>query len=206
MRKIIAAKFALATAALILSACAAIVRPNFETETIKLRPGNYELDPRHSFVHFKVSHLGLSTYIGRFNTFDAQMDFNPDELTSTRLEGTVEMDSVDTGDEEVDELLKGGAWFDTARFPQAAFATDAVAATGDGALSIEGSLTLRGVTVAINLQGLFNGGADNLLTGRYTIGFSATGSFSRSAFGMDTFAGLIGDEVRLEVFAEFLKN
>jgi len=206
MPKLYTAKLAVAVAALILSACAAIIRPNFETEIIKLRPGNYELDPRHSFVHFKVSHLGLSTYVGRFNTFDAQMDFNPDELTATRLEGTVEMNSVDTGDEEVDELLKEEAWFDTTRFPQAAFATDTVAAIDNGGLSIDGSLTLRGVTLPITLEGRFNGGADNLLSGRYTIGFSATGTFSRSAFGMDSFAGLIGDEVGLEVFAEFLKN
>jgi polyisoprenoid-binding protein YceI len=52
----------------------------------------------------------------------------------------------------------------------------------------------------------FNGGADNLLTGKYTLGFTATGSFKRSDYGMDSFAGIIGDEVNLEIFAEFLRN
>lgn len=190
----------------LLSACVAIVRPNFQTEAENLRPGNYELDTRHSSVIFKVSHLGLSTYVGRFNSFDATMYFSPDDIAATRLDGFVEVDSVDTGDAEVDTLLSEAAWFDAASYPRATFKTVSVTETGGDDLAIQGELTMRGVTRPITLSGKFNGGADNLLTRRYTIGFSATGSFSRSAFGMESFAGLVGDEVQIEVFAEFLQN
>lgn len=191
---------------LTLSSCAALVRPNFETEILKLRKGQYTLDQRHSFVIFKVSHLGLSTYLGRFNRFGAELDFDPDDLPATSLEGAVEMGSVDTGDAEVDSLLNERAWFDTAGFPQATFVTTEVRPVSDGEIAIGGSLTLRGITRDIELTGRFNGGADNLLTRRYTLGFSAIGQFSRSDFGIDSFSGLVGDEVTIEVYAEFLRN
>lgn len=190
----------------LLGACTSIIRPNFEPEIFELREGQYNLDPRHSFVHFKVPHLGLSTYVGRFNTFAATMDFDPDNIDRTLLEGSVELGSIDTGDDEVDELLSEAAWFDVDRHPQALFKTIAVEDIGNNELKISGALTIRGITDVIVLNAKFNGGADNLLTRRYTIGFSATGSFSRSVYGMDRFAGLVGDEVEIELFAEFLKS
>ena len=79
---------------ILLSGCASIVRPNFQTEIVKLRPGEYTLDPAHAALIFKVDHLELSTYVGRFNTFDATLDFDPDDLAATRLNGIVDMTSI----------------------------------------------------------------------------------------------------------------
>ncbi len=191
---------------LLLTSCAALVRPNFETELVKLRQGQYTLDPRHSFLTFKLSHLGLSTYVGRFNDFQAELTFDPDNVESTSLQGVVEMNSVDTGDLEVDSLLSEPDWFDTARYPQGSFTSIEVSSDGSNRIVITGELTLRGITRSVEFSGQFNGGADNLLTRRYTLGFSAIGVFSRSEFGIDKFAGLVGDEVNIEIFAEFLKN
>ena len=191
---------------LLLSGCASIVRPNFETEVVKLREGQYTLDARHSFVLFKVAHLGLSTYVGRFNTFSASMDFDPAAIDDTKIEGLVELGSIDTGDPEVDELLSSDAWFNVEEHPQAFFKTTSVSGTDDGNLSVEGELTLNGITDTLTMQGKFNGGADNLLTRRYTIGFTAQGVFSRSQFSIDKFKGLVGDDVQIELFAEFLRN
>ena len=155
---------------------------------------------------FKVAHLGLSTYVGRFNDFSATMEFDPEDVSSTAMEGVVALDSIDTGDQEVDELLISNSWFNIEKHPQALFRTTTVSGLPDGGLAVEGELTLRGVTNSVTLQGRFNGGADNLLTRRYTIGFTAHGTFLRSAYGMDKFSGLVGDEVQIEVFAEFLRN
>ena len=66
-----------------------------------------------------------------------------------------------------------------------------------------GDLSLHGITAPIELTVTFNGGANNMLTGFYTLGFSATGALSRSAFGIDYLVPAIGDQVALEVFAEF---
>ena len=73
-------------------------------------------------------------------------------------------------------------------------------------LQIFGDLEFRGITQPIVLEGRFNGGADNLLTGKYTLGFTASGRFSRSSFGMTAFPGLIGDIAELEIFAEFQRT
>lgn len=203
----IQARLTLATIAILLvSGCAALIRPNFQTELVKLRPGQYQLDPAHAALIFKIDHLQLSTYVGRFNTFDASLDFDPEDLGATRLNGIVEMDSLDTNDRELEDTIKGADWFNVAQYPQATFTTVSVEVLDDSRFVFTGELTFRGITAPVQMTGTFNGGADNMLTGKYTLGFTATGSFKRSDYGMDSFAGIIGDEVKLEIFAEFLQN
>ena len=58
----------------------------------------------------------------------------------------------------------------------------------------------------ITVSATFHGGANNILSGKYTLGFSAQSTFSRSDFGMDKYVPLVGEEVTIEVYAEFLKN
>ena len=200
---------------LLVSACSqlavpALIRPNFETETLKLRPGSYRLDPDHSFLLFKVGHLDLATYVGRFNEFDASLEFEPDDIESSSLQGIVDMTSIDTSNPTVDELLRDPQWFSATRFPQASFQSNKVIVLdevdGKPLLKIEGTLTLRGVTLPVELEATFNGGADNLLTRKYTLGFTASGSFNRTDFGVDQFLGLVGNEVTLELYAEFQRQ
>jgi polyisoprenoid-binding protein YceI len=59
------------------------------------------------------------------------------------------------------------------------------------------------VTAPVDLTVTFNGGGNNMLTGFYTLGFSATSKFNRSTFGVDYLIPAVGDEVTIEVFAEF---
>ncbi len=193
-------------AMLLLSGCVSIVRPNFQTELVKLRSGEYTLDPAHAALIFKVDHLELSTYVGRFNSFDASLDFDPKNVAATRLSGVVDMNSMDTNDSELEDTIKGTDWFDVAQFPQATFDTTNVQVLDDSRFEFTGDLTFRGITKPVTLTATFNGGADNFLTGKYTLGFTAMGSFKRSDYGMDSFAGIIGDEINLEIFAEFLRN
>ena len=57
----------------------------------------------------------------------------------------------------------------------------------------------------VTLDVTFNGGGSNLLTGAYTLGFEARGSVLRSNFGLGAYAPAVGDEVVLEIHAEFLR-
>lgn len=189
-----------------LAGCASLVRPNYTQELSELRSGDYSLDPEHAYVHFKVEHLGLSTVVGRFNTVDASLDFDPASLEDMQLEGVIDITSIDMNNESLESRLQGAEWFDTARFPEATFQTLAVSDIDNNAFVISGDLTLRGVTQPISLNAVFKGGADNLLTGKYTLGFSATGSFQRSDYGIDSFLGLVADEVFIEIHAEFQRN
>ncbi len=198
------------TSACSFLASPSIVRPNFETETIKLREGNYKLDPDHSTLLFKIGHLNLATYVGRFNQIEASLEFDPKAIEDTVLEGIVEVASIDTNNAEFDSLLVGSDWFDAEQYPQARFVSTGVEPVplDDGRiqLAVEGELTLRGVTRPVSMTATFNGGADNLLTRKYTLGFSATGSFMRSDFGIAKFPGLVSEQVDLEFFAEFQRQ
>ena len=197
---------ALALACTALSACAGLVRPNYETELAELRAGQYTLDPAHAYLLFKVDHLGLAKVVGRFGEVDATLDFDPGNVAALELDGVVTVASVDTGDESLDRRLAGGDWLDAAAHPEARFTTTAVEPGEGDAFTVIGDFTLRGVTREITLDARFGGGADNLLTGKYTLGFEAEGEISRSAYGIDGFGALVGDAVELEIHAEFQRE
>ncbi len=197
----------------------AVLRPNFETRTQELRGGEYKLDPAHSFLLFKIGHLELATYVGRFNRFDASLEFDPASPIESRLDAIVYLDSFDVNNDSLEADLADSDWLNSGEFPEARFTTTSIAISesvdeedsldeaDDSPLILEitGDLQFRGITRPVVLEGRFNGGADNLLTGKYTLGFTATGRISRSAFGMSAFPGLIGDTAELEIFAEFLR-
>ena len=189
-----------------LSACASLLAPKVEQEVAALKPGSYTLDKSHATLLFKVQHLGLSTYVGRFNGLEASLEFDPEKLLATQLTARIDMRSVDVNNEGLEKDLQGSQWFQTRRYPTAEFRTLSVRPLSDTEFAFTGELDWRGVVKPIELQVLFHGGANNLLTGKYTLGFSATGSFSRSEFGMDAFTPLVGDQIKLEAFAEFQKN
>ena len=186
--------------------CAQIIRPNYSQTLTELRAGEYSLDKQHAYVVFRIGHLGLSTVVGRFNVVDATLDFNPEQLDALRLDGLIDMASVDVNNEDLQKRLRGADWFATEQFPQATFVTREVVPVAGNRFTIIGDITLRGITRQLQLDAQFNGGADNLLTGKYTLGFAATSAINRSDFGMDSFAALVADEVKVEIHAEFQRN
>lgn len=192
--------------ALALAGCASLVTPNFTQEFAQLRKGAYTLDDEHAYLNFKVEHLGLSYVVGRFNSMDATLDFNPDAISELVLEGSIDMTSIDMNNNSLEKQLQDSGWLNTRQYAQAVFKSTAVEAGEGDSFIVTGDFTLRGVTRPVQLLGSFKGGADNLLTGKYTLGFSATGSISRSQFGIDSFAALVGDEILLEIHAEFQRQ
>ncbi len=186
--------------------CTNLIRPNFTPELIKLRAGDYQLDPMHSYLLFKIEHLGLSKIVGRFNTVNATLDFDPKQIQKMQLNAIVSADSIDVNNTDLESTLQEPDWFDTARFPQITFNSESVKLTATEDLEITGTLSMRGISKVITLQAKFNGGADNLITRKYTIGFSATATIKRSDFGIDAFSALVGDTVELEAHGEFLKQ
>ena len=186
-----------------LVGCLGLVRPNFESDIVNLRPGNYSLDPDHTFVIFRIDHLGLSKVIGRFNEVEANLDFDPDNIEAMQLDGRIATASIDVGNPEFDAQLRSAGWLASEQYPNARFVTEEVLVGTDGNLTILGQFTLRGVTQPLQFEARFNGGADNILTGKYTLGFEAKGVLSRKSYGIDDFAALVGDSIEIEIQAEF---
>jgi polyisoprenoid-binding protein YceI len=189
-----------------LTACTSLIAPKVKTELAELKGGNYQLDPNHTAVLFKVNHSGFSKFVGRFETAAARLDFDPDNITQAKLDARVNTDSLNVNNPSFEDTLKGGDWFDTATHPEAQFITERAELLEGNQVRFYGQLTLRGVTAPISLDVNFNGGAYSLLNNAYTIGFAAKGTILRSDFGMDKYLDLVGDEVELEIHAEFTKR
>ena len=172
----------------------------------KLPVGAYRLDPEHASLLFKLDHFGFSELVGRFDRFDASLDFDAKQPEAARLTVVIDPASIDLNLPKFEQDLRGPDWFEVSRFPQARFESREIQITGEQTGKVTGDLTLHGVTAPVTLDVTFNGGADSLLTGRYTLGFAAAGTLARSTFGLGAYAPAIGDEVLLEIHAEFLRT
>ena len=192
---------------LLLSSCDRLLTPNQTTEITELRAGAFTLDTNHAALLFKLNHLGFSTFLGRFETFDATLDFDPENVESAKLEVIVDTSSINVNLPEFEDELRSENWLDSEQFPQAVYRTTSfVESTGANTYVYAGELTLHGVTAPINLEVEFNGGGRNFLTRSYTVGFSGSATFLRSDFGIDRFTGFgVGDEIELEVHVEFMQ-
>lgn len=189
-----------------LTACQSLITPDRTIELHEFKSGNYRIDKAHARVIFKVNHLGLSTYVGRFNDFDAILNFDPDNVSVSILEATIKTASIDLNDESLERTLTNSSWFNSEQYPEAVFTTLSVEPINDSELLFTGNLTLLGVTRPMVMNINFHGGATNLLTRKYTIGFTAKGVIERSDFGMDSYKAIIGNEVEIEVYAEFQRQ
>ncbi|MDR7091497.1 YceI family protein [Cellvibrio fibrivorans] len=191
---------------LLLVSCGTLIKPNVKTGIVQLEKGSYQLDQTHVAVLFKINHMGLSTFVGRFNKVDATLEFDPANIAAAKLSAIIDVASIDANNPDLEETLRGSSWLDTEKYPQAFFKTTSVNLLDQNSAVFAGELTLHGVTAPIDLTVTFNGGANNMLTGFYTLGFSAASTFNRSTFGVDYLIPAIGDAVAIEVFAEFQKN
>lgn len=202
-------KIVLPTLALLgMSACntlAGAIAPEATAERAALKTGAYTLDNTHTAVTFKVNHSGFSNYVGRFETVAASLDFDADAPEAASLEAIIEIASLDIANDSFTETLLGASWFNAAEFPQAIFRSTGISITGENTGTVTGDLTLHGVTNPVALNVTFNGGDNDPLRGGYAIGFSASGTFNRSDFGISKFVGPVGDEVTLDIEAEFVK-
>ncbi|MET0355473.1 MAG: YceI family protein [Cellvibrio sp.] len=189
-----------------LTACGYLIQPKVKTGIVNLVPGSYQLDKQHISLLFKINHMGMSTFVGRFNSVDASLEFDPAHMENAKLSAVIDIASIDVNNKDLEETLRGSSWFDANAFPQAHFSTTSVELVSDSRAKFSGNLTLHGVTAPIVLDVVFNGGGDNMLTGRYTVGFTAITQFKRSQFGMDYLIPAVSDDVNIEVFAEFQKR
>ena len=166
----------------------------------------YNIDPFHTVPYFEVDHLGFATMRGRFDRATGKFSIDRAAKTAS-VELEIPTATVNSGDTDKgqrprtrDEHLKNADFFNVQEFPTITFKSTRVVFKGDDPVSIEGNMTMLGVTkpVTLNLD-RWKCGSDIRTQGkRYQCGGNATGSFKRSDFGMKF--GLptaIGDEVKL---------
>jgi polyisoprenoid-binding protein YceI len=118
-------------------------------QTTGIPTGTWSLDPVHSGIGFAVKHSGVMTFRGTFKEFDAK-------LVDGRLEGTVQVASVVVDDPNLTGHLQTPDFFDAEQFPELRFVSNTIERDGDK-ISIDGDLTLRGVTRPVEITGTVTG-------------------------------------------------
>ena len=192
----------------LILACASCTAVKVVTHTTSADPvdapaGLYHLDPHHWSLTFDVDHLGYSRFVMRFDKMLADLDFHPDDPARSSVTARIAAASLDTNVAELDELVRGPDLLESERFPEIVFASRQLRATGKSTGEMDGDLTIHGQTRPVTLGVTFNGGAPNPLTGKHTLGFSATGHFSRSEFGLGRWYPAVGREIQVRIEAEF---
>jgi polyisoprenoid-binding protein YceI len=176
-----------------------------ESTTTTLPAGTWTLDTAHSSVGFTVRHMMVSKVRGRFRDFAADIVTAADPLQST-VTATVQMASIDTGDEGRDGHLRTNDFFDVEQFPTMTFASTAITGSGSD-YEVTGDLTIRGVTKPVTFDLEF-GGVEKDPWGNTRAGFTLTGTINRKDFGMaynaalETGGILVGDKVTIELDIE----
>jgi len=158
----------------------------------------FQFDPVHTNIVFLVDHLGFSTMIGQFQSFDGSLNLDPDALEQGSVTVTVQTESIDTDFQDRDDHLRSPDFFNAAEFPTMTFESTKVEATGDKTARVHGNLTLLGVTKPVVLESTFNGVGPHpspQMAGVTVAGFSGRTKISRSDFGMTGMVPNIGDEV-----------
>lgn len=189
-------------AAAVLIGAAGVTREARAQEAVE----HFQIDPSHTFPGFEVSHLGFSFHRGRFNTTAGRVVL---DRAARRGEIAITMDagSLDTGDAALEKELQGPNFFDAERHPTLRFSSEQLLFNDEGKLTgAHGYLTLLGVTRPITLRVTHFGCGTHPLTRKYTCGANAVTELLRSEFGMNKYVPFVGDEVRITLQIEAVRD
>ncbi len=112
----------------------------------------YTIDPQHSQAGFSIRHMMLSNVRGAFSKVSGTIDYDPAKPAASKVNATIDMDSVDTHDADRDKHLKTPDFFDVAKYPTMTFKSTKAVAKGKTGLTVTGDLTLHGVTKSVVLD------------------------------------------------------
>jgi polyisoprenoid-binding protein YceI len=168
---------------------------------------NWIPDKAHSEVDFSILHMSLSNVRGRFGNIGGSITWNEADITQSSVNVTIDVNSVDTGVSGRDADLKSSNFFDVANFPTATFVSTSVTKTASG-LTVNGNLTLHGVTKPVVLQVDGPTGPVSGMDHKPHSGFSASTTISRTAFGIASKfpASIVGDDVKLSIDLDIAKQ
>jgi polyisoprenoid-binding protein YceI len=154
---------------------------SMSTTTLTIAPaGTWSLDPIHSRVDFEVSYLA-GTFKGEFHEIGAELTVDGERAA---LEGTAKVGSVDVKDENLSAHLQSPDFFDAERHPELRFAADDIRLDGDGRVSVDGELTIKGVTRPVAVTGTVTAPIADPY-GNDRIGLNLTSAVDRTDFGVD---------------------
>lgn len=168
-------------------------------------PETYVVEGSHTFPRFSYNHHGYSTQLSRFDKTTGKIVFDKAAKTGS-VDIVIDTKSVSTGSSVFNEHIQGEDFLDTAKYPTATFKSTKVVFDGDKPASIEGNLTLKGVTKPVTLTVTSFQAKRHPMIPKDAIGADANVTVKRSDFNAGKYAPYVGDEVRIDIALEAIKE
>lgn len=182
-----------------ITLAAALAAPAFAA------PETYVLDSAHSYPRFSYNHFGYSTQVSRFNKTTGKIIYDKEAKTAS-VDIVIDATSVDSGFPVFNEHLRGEDFFDTAKYPTATFKSNKVVFEGDKPSAIEGNLTIKGITKPVTLTVTSFHAMPHPMKKKDAIGANAFTTVKRSDFNAGKYAPNVGDEIRIDLGVEAIKE
>ena len=182
-----------------LALSAAVVAPAFAA------PVSYGVEANHTFPRFSYTHLGFTTQQSRFDKTTGTVVYDKEGRTGS-VDIKIETSSVSTGSTLFNQHIQAEDFLDTAKYPTVTFKSTKVNFDGDKPFSIEGDLTMKGITKRVTLTVTRFLAAPHPIQKKDTIGADAYTIVKRTDFNMGKYAPAVSDEVRIDIAIEALKQ
>jgi polyisoprenoid-binding protein YceI len=171
----------------------------------------YKIDPTHSEISFKVKHLMITNVTGSFTKFDASLEGDAADFSDAKITFEADVNSITTNNEQRDAHLKGDDFFAADKFPKISFVSTGITKKGENLFTLQGNLTIRDVTKAVELPVEFNGNMTDPW-GNAKSGFEINGTINRKDFGLswgavtETGGIVLSDDVKLNLNVQMVKQ
>src|SRR5215472_3556658 len=164
-----------------------------------LAADEFKIDPNHSSVNFSVAHMGVSTVLGRFTSFEGKIVYDDKDITKSSVNVTIKTASINTDVAARDNDLRSANYFDVEKYPEITFQSKSVEKKGND-LVAHGTLTIRGIAKDVDIPFEMKGPAD---AGRGKV-MGAHGSLTvkRDDFGVGKPTPMIGGDVKIDLYVE----
>lgn len=168
-------------------------------------PETFDIDPNHTAPRFEYSHFGYSNQIHRFDKTSGKIVLDRAAKTAS-VDITIDTKSVNTGYPLFNEHIQGADFFDTAHYPTITFKSTSVKFDGDKPVSVDGNLTIKGITKPVTLTLTSFQEMPHPMLKRDAVGANAVAKIKRTEFNMGKYAPAVSDDVTLLIGVEAIKE
>ena len=170
----------------------------------------WKMDPVHSAIMFEIKHI-YSTVRGHFGEFSGNVFFDPNNLKESKIDFTVEVESINTRIGKRDNHLRSGDFFDAKKYPQMVFKSSKVSHAGGNKYLLEGKMTVKDVTKPMTLEFLLLGEKNSPFKKDKVVGgFETRFKIDRFDFNVGTGKfyklGVVGKEVDIFISLEMIRS
>jgi polyisoprenoid-binding protein YceI len=172
----------------------------------------WTIDPGHSAATFSVRHMIVANVKGEFSGPVGTATFDPKDLTTLRIEATIDTRTINTRNPDRDKDLRGDQFFDATKYPRMTFKSRSVAVEGPGKLKVLGDLTIKGITKPVTLDVDGPTGEIKDIWGLQRIGATATTTINRRDFNivynslLEGGGAVVGDSVSISLDIELTRK